>query len=54
LLAEAGFADAVRTIKDAFDRGGRDAAAKIVPDELIDAVALAGTRHLPRIGPAQP
>jgi hypothetical protein len=43
LLAEAGFADAVRTIKDAFDRGGRDAAAKIVPDELIDAVALAST-----------
>src|SRR5881628_1683978 len=43
LLAEAGFGDAVRAIKDAFDRGGREAAAKIVPDELIDAVALAGT-----------
>ena len=43
LLAEAGFADAVRAIKDAFDRGGRDAAAKAVPDELVDAVALAGT-----------
>jgi 5,10-methylenetetrahydromethanopterin reductase len=43
LLAEAGFADAVRAIKDAFDRGGREAAAKVVPDELIDAVALAGT-----------
>jgi alkanesulfonate monooxygenase SsuD/methylene tetrahydromethanopterin reductase-like flavin-dependent oxidoreductase (luciferase family) len=43
LLAEAGFADAVRAIKDAFDRGGRDAAAKVVPDELIDTVALAGT-----------
>ena len=43
LLAEAGFGDAVRTIKEAFDRGGRDAAAKVVPDELIDAVALAGT-----------
>jgi probable F420-dependent oxidoreductase len=43
LLAEAGFADAVRDIKAAFDRGGRDAAAAKVPDELIDAVALAGT-----------
>jgi alkanesulfonate monooxygenase SsuD/methylene tetrahydromethanopterin reductase-like flavin-dependent oxidoreductase (luciferase family) len=43
LLAEAGFGDAVRVIKDAFDRGGREAAAKVVPDELIDAVALAST-----------
>jgi probable F420-dependent oxidoreductase len=43
LLAEAGFADAVRAIKEAFDRGGRDAAAKAVPDDLIDAVTLAGT-----------
>ena len=32
LLAEAGFGDAVRTIKEAFDRGGREAAAKVVPD----------------------
>jgi probable F420-dependent oxidoreductase len=43
LLAEAGFGDVVRAIKEAFDRGGRDAAAAKVPDELIDAVALAGT-----------
>jgi probable F420-dependent oxidoreductase len=43
LLAEAGFSDAVRDIKEAFDRGGRDAAATKVPDDLIDAVALAGT-----------
>lgn len=43
LLAEAGFGDAVRDIKEAFDRGGREAAATKVPDELIDAVALAGT-----------
>src|SRR5262245_26997569 len=43
LLAEAGFGDAVRAIKEAFDRDGRDAAARLVPDELIDAVALAGT-----------
>jgi alkanesulfonate monooxygenase SsuD/methylene tetrahydromethanopterin reductase-like flavin-dependent oxidoreductase (luciferase family) len=33
----------VRVIKEAFDRGGREAAAKVVPDALIDAVALAGT-----------
>jgi len=43
LLAEAGFGDAVRAIKSAFDQGGREAAAKVVPDELIDTVALAGT-----------
>jgi probable F420-dependent oxidoreductase len=43
LLAEAGFADAVGKIKDAFDRGGREAATRAVPDELIDEVALAGT-----------
>jgi probable F420-dependent oxidoreductase len=43
LLAEAGFSDAVRAVKDAYDRDGRAAAAKLVPDELIDAVTLAGT-----------
>jgi alkanesulfonate monooxygenase SsuD/methylene tetrahydromethanopterin reductase-like flavin-dependent oxidoreductase (luciferase family) len=43
LLAEAGFGDAVHAIKTAFDRGGREAAARVVPDALIDAVALAGT-----------
>ena len=43
LLAEAGFAEAVHAIKVAFDRGGREAAATVVPDELVDAVALAGT-----------
>ncbi len=48
LLAEAGFADAVHAIKDAFDRGGREAAAKVVPDDLIDAVTLAGTPEVCR------
>jgi probable F420-dependent oxidoreductase len=43
LLAEAGFAEAVAAIKAAFERGGREAAARVVPDELIDAVTLAGT-----------
>ncbi len=42
LLAEAGFAGEVSAIKEAFDRGGREAAAKAVPDTLVDAVALAG------------
>jgi probable F420-dependent oxidoreductase len=43
LLAEAGFAETVAKIKDAFDTGGREAATRAVPDELIDAVALAGS-----------
>jgi probable F420-dependent oxidoreductase len=43
LLAEAGFADAVATVKAAWDRGDREGAARLVPDALIDAVALAGT-----------
>jgi probable F420-dependent oxidoreductase len=43
LLVEAGFADAVGAIKQAYDRDGREAAARLVPDALIDAVALAGT-----------
>ena len=43
LLAESGFPEAVRAIKAAWDRGDRDAATRAVPDELIDAVAIAGT-----------
>ena len=43
LLAEAGFADAVAAVKTAWDRGDREGAARLVPDALIDAVALAGT-----------
>jgi alkanesulfonate monooxygenase SsuD/methylene tetrahydromethanopterin reductase-like flavin-dependent oxidoreductase (luciferase family) len=43
LLAESGFAEAVRAIKVAWDRGDRAAAARAVPDALIDAVAIAGT-----------
>jgi alkanesulfonate monooxygenase SsuD/methylene tetrahydromethanopterin reductase-like flavin-dependent oxidoreductase (luciferase family) len=43
LLAEAGFAEPVAAIKAAWDRGERDAAAALVPDALVDAVALAGT-----------
>jgi alkanesulfonate monooxygenase SsuD/methylene tetrahydromethanopterin reductase-like flavin-dependent oxidoreductase (luciferase family) len=43
LLAESGFPEAVRAIKAAWDGGDRDGAARSVPDELIDAVAIAGT-----------
>lgn len=43
LLAQAGFEDSARQIKSAFEHGGREAAARAVPDELIDAVALAGS-----------
>jgi alkanesulfonate monooxygenase SsuD/methylene tetrahydromethanopterin reductase-like flavin-dependent oxidoreductase (luciferase family) len=43
LLAEAGFADAVARVKTAWDRGDREGAARLVPDALIDAVAVAGT-----------
>ena len=43
LLAESGFPEAVRAIKAAWDGGDRDAATRLVPDELIDAVAIAGT-----------
>jgi probable F420-dependent oxidoreductase len=43
LLAEAGFADALAAVKTAWDRGDREGAARLVPDGLIDAVALAGT-----------
>jgi alkanesulfonate monooxygenase SsuD/methylene tetrahydromethanopterin reductase-like flavin-dependent oxidoreductase (luciferase family) len=43
LLAESGFPEALHAIKAAWDRGDRDAATRAVPDELIDAVAIAGT-----------
>jgi len=43
LLAEAGFAAEVATIKDAFERGGRAEAARRVSDALIAAISAAGT-----------
>jgi probable F420-dependent oxidoreductase len=43
LLASAGFDDDVGRIKAAWDRGDRDGAVRLVPDALIDAVAIAGT-----------
>src|SRR5437773_655396 len=42
LLAESGFAEAAAAIKNAWERGDREGAVRLVPDTLIDAVALAG------------
>lgn len=43
LIAASGFPEAAAAIKAAWDRGDRDGAAQRVPDELVDAVAVAGT-----------
>jgi len=43
LMAESGFPEVARAIKAAWDRGGQEAAAQHVPDELIDSIAVAGT-----------
>jgi probable F420-dependent oxidoreductase len=43
LLAEAGFPDAARAIKAAWDAGDREAAARAVPDALAAAVGVVGT-----------
>jgi alkanesulfonate monooxygenase SsuD/methylene tetrahydromethanopterin reductase-like flavin-dependent oxidoreductase (luciferase family) len=43
LLADSGFADEARAIKQAWDRGERGAIAGLVPDAMVDAVTLAGT-----------
>ena len=43
LLAEAGFAEAVARVTEAFDAGDREEAARRVPDELLAAISAAGT-----------
>src|SRR5262245_24414875 len=43
VLAESGYPEAVRAIKTAWDSGDRAGAVRAVPDELIDAVAIAAT-----------
>jgi probable F420-dependent oxidoreductase len=43
LLAEAGFAEAVARVKEAFDAGDRAEAERRVPDELLAAISAAGT-----------
>jgi alkanesulfonate monooxygenase SsuD/methylene tetrahydromethanopterin reductase-like flavin-dependent oxidoreductase (luciferase family) len=42
LLAESGFADAARAIRTAWDAGDRARATSLVPDALVEAVALVG------------
>jgi alkanesulfonate monooxygenase SsuD/methylene tetrahydromethanopterin reductase-like flavin-dependent oxidoreductase (luciferase family) len=43
LLAESGFAEAASAIREAWQRGDRDRAVALVPDGLVDAVALVGS-----------
>jgi alkanesulfonate monooxygenase SsuD/methylene tetrahydromethanopterin reductase-like flavin-dependent oxidoreductase (luciferase family) len=43
LMAESGFPEAAQAIKAAWNQGGHEAATKVVPDELIEAIAVAGT-----------
>lgn len=43
LLAESGFAEAAAAIGAAWARGDREAAIRLVPDALVDAVALVGS-----------
>jgi probable F420-dependent oxidoreductase len=42
VLAESGFPEAAAAIRAAWQRGDRAGAARLVPDALVDAVALAG------------
>jgi alkanesulfonate monooxygenase SsuD/methylene tetrahydromethanopterin reductase-like flavin-dependent oxidoreductase (luciferase family) len=42
LLAESGFAEAAAAIREAWRRGDRAGATALVPDGLVDAVALIG------------
>jgi F420-dependent oxidoreductase-like protein len=44
LVQRYGFGDAARTIQDLYLEGRRDEAMAAIPDELIDTVALCGTR----------
>lgn len=42
LMAESGFPDAARAIKAAWDRAGHEAATRMVPDALIEAISISG------------
>jgi alkanesulfonate monooxygenase SsuD/methylene tetrahydromethanopterin reductase-like flavin-dependent oxidoreductase (luciferase family) len=48
LLAESGFSGAASAIRDAWQRGDRARAVALVPDALVDAVALVGPAELCR------
>ena len=43
VMAESGFADEMETVRDAWKAGGKQKAAALVSDGLVDAVSLAGT-----------
>lgn len=43
LIAESGFSEAAQAIRTAWQNGDREGAAKLVPDELIQALGIAGT-----------
>lgn len=43
LMAESGFPEAAAAIKRVWDTGDRAAAARAVPDDLVDAIAVTGT-----------
>jgi alkanesulfonate monooxygenase SsuD/methylene tetrahydromethanopterin reductase-like flavin-dependent oxidoreductase (luciferase family) len=43
LMAESGFPDAALAIKEAWGRGGHEAATQVVPDALIEAISVSGT-----------
>lgn len=43
LLAESGFAETAAAIAAAWQRGDREGAARLVPDDLVQAVALVGS-----------
>ncbi|HXG17589.1 MAG TPA: LLM class flavin-dependent oxidoreductase [Methylomirabilota bacterium] len=43
LMAESGFPDAARAIREVWSKGDREGAAKLVPDALIQALGVAGT-----------
>lgn len=43
LMAESGFPEAAQAIRTTWQKGDREGAAKLVPDELIQALGVAGT-----------
>lgn len=43
LMAESGFPEAAQAIRTTWQQGDREGAAKLVPDELIQALGVAGT-----------
>lgn len=44
-LSENGFQSKVESIRSAYSKGGTDAAAKLVPDNMLDSLAICGSRE---------